>query len=153
MKADLFRLAWLFGEGGVYADADDRCLRPLAAFVPAHADFVLYQEEYGTLGNNFIAVAPFHPVIGLALGLAVTAINRGDDDLLWLATGPGLMTRAVAHTLATSCLLPREWLARTAVLQRHELAQGVAVHCAAAYKNTRRYWGRAVFAKPVAETV
>ena len=145
MKADLFRLAWLFSQGGVYADADDRCLRPLSALLPAEADLVAYQEEYGTLGNNFLAAAPFHPVIGLALDLAVAAINRGDDDLLWLATGPGLVTRAMAQTLASSCVLPRDWLGRTAILQRHELARGVAAHCQAAYQSTRHYWPRAAF--------
>jgi tetratricopeptide (TPR) repeat protein len=147
-QADLFRLAWLFCEGGVYADADDRCLRPLEAWLPAGADLVLYQEEYGTLGNNFIAATPFHPVLGLALRMAVTAINRGDDDLLWLSTGPGLISRALVQTLATSCLTPPAWLRRMAILQRHELAQGVAAHCMAGYQNTKQYWQRAAFRGP-----
>ena len=145
MKADLFRLAWLYCEGGVYADADDRCLRPLADFVPPYADFVVYQEEYGTLGNNFIAAVPFHPVLGLALQLAVEAINRGDDDLLWLATGPGLITRSFVRMVSTSPLALPGWLERTAILQRHDLARSVAVHCLAGYKNTKRYWARAAF--------
>ena len=152
MKADLFRLAYLFSEGGCYADADDRCLRPLDALLPAPARFVAFHEEYGTLGNNFLAAAPLHPVFGLALQLAVQAINRGDDDMMWLATGPGLMTRALARTLATPLLLPTAWLRHIRILDRHELERVVATHCAVGYKITRRHWLRATFGQPKAAT-
>lgn len=148
MKADLFRLAWLFAEGGVYADADDRCLGPVAALLPAGAHFVACQEHFGTLGNNFLAVAPLHPVLGLGLHLAVQAVNRGDDDMVWLATGPGLLTRAVAQTLATSTLLPATWLAGVRILFRHELEQVVATHCDLAYKHSPRHWLRSTFGQP-----
>ena len=65
-QADLIRLAYLAVKGGVYADADDRCIAAVGAFVPPDATFVAYQEDYGTLGNNFLAVVPDHPVIRLA---------------------------------------------------------------------------------------
>ena len=79
-KADFFRLAYLFAEGGYYVDADDRCGAPLATVVPPHARLALFQEEYGTVGNNFIGVVPGHPVIATALDLAVEAIGRDDRD-------------------------------------------------------------------------
>jgi tetratricopeptide (TPR) repeat protein len=148
MKADLFRLAYLFAEGGYYGDADDRCLRPLREALPPQASFVAYQENFGTLGNNFLAAAPRHPVIGLALQLAVEAVNRGDDDMLWLSTGPGLMTRAFAQILATSVLRPDAWLERTCILANHELERIVAAHCDVRYKKSRRHWLRAVFGQP-----
>jgi tetratricopeptide (TPR) repeat protein len=66
-KADIFRLAWLVAQGGVYADADDRCIAPLDALLPEHAGLVLYQEDHGTLGNNFIAAAKGHKIILHAL--------------------------------------------------------------------------------------
>jgi mannosyltransferase OCH1-like enzyme len=99
-RADIFRLACLAIYGGVYADADDRCLAHVASFVPADAEFVAYQEHFGTLGNNFLAVTPEHPVIRLALQGACEALSRGDSDVLWLATGPGLLTRAFAQVLS-----------------------------------------------------
>jgi predicted Zn-dependent protease len=147
MQADLFRLAWLFAEGGCYADADDRCLRPLGALLAPGASFVAFQEEYGTLGNNFLAAAPRHPLCGLALRLAVRAIGRGDDDMMWLATGPGLITRAFARLLAGDAA-PAAWLGRSRILDRHELECVVATHCTAAYKNSRRHWLRATFGEP-----
>jgi tetratricopeptide (TPR) repeat protein len=142
-RADLFRLAWLYKSGGIYSDADDRCRAPLAKLLPPGADLVLYQEEYGTLGNNFIATAPGNPVIHMALQEAVMAINRGDSDTLWLATGPGLLTRALARQIGdqTGASLP----AGTAVLQRHELSQVISPHCKVGYKKTPQHWTKASF--------
>jgi Flp pilus assembly protein TadD len=148
MKADLFRVAYLFVEGGCYADADDRCLRPIGELVPPWAGFAAFQEDFGTLGNNFLIATPLHPVLGLAARLAVQAINRGDDDLLWLATGPGLITRAFAEILATSTMAPPAWLERVAIFDRHEIERAVAIHCLLTYKNTERHWSLAAFGQP-----
>ncbi len=145
-KADIFRLAWLFAEGGWYADADDRCLAPLDSLAPAGGGLVLYQEEYGTIGNNLIGAAPQHPVIGLALELAVGAINRGDADILWFSTGPGLLTRALARVIVGSPLGLSAWLRRLRVLTRSEMHRAVGMHCQVAYKTTERHWSRTAFA-------
>ncbi len=147
-KADLFRLAWLAAEGGVYADADDRCLRPLDDWLPPQAGFVAFQEDIGTLSNNFLAAAPLHPVLCLALDHAAESINRGDEDLLWLSSGPALLTRAFAQVLAGSALLAQTWLSRTRILDRHELEHAVACLCTAQYKTTPRHWRRAAFGQP-----
>jgi mannosyltransferase OCH1-like enzyme len=105
---------------------------------------VLYQEEYGTVGNNFIAVIPGHPVIRRALQHAVNSVNRGDRDLIWLATGPGLLTRALVEVLIKNPSW-RAVLKRVAILDRGKLAQGVASHCMTAYKKTSRHWSRSAF--------
>jgi tetratricopeptide (TPR) repeat protein len=142
-RADLFRLAWLYQVGGVYVDADDRCLAPLANLLPARANAVFYQEDLGTLGNNFIAVAPGNEIILYALKAAVLAVNRGDSDILWLSTGPGLLTRALAQHIAargTTTLPPG-----MAVLQRHVLHQVLAPHCVARYKKTKLHWANSSF--------
>lgn len=146
-KADLFRLAYLFAEGGYYADVDDRCGAPIATVVPPHARAAFFQDEYGTVGNNFVGAVPGHPIIGLALDLAVEAIARDDRDVLWLSTGPGLLTRAFAQTLARSSLNWGRWLDATVVLERGELARAVRVHCACAYKQTDRHWSRTAFGR------
>lgn len=145
--ADLFRLAWLLAEGGFYADADDRCLAPLDGLLAGPVRLVLYQEDLGTLGNNMIAAAPGHPVIARALAMAVEALNRGDSDLLWLSTGPGLVSRAFAATLAERPEHLAAFLAETRILGRGALGRVVACHCAAQYKTTRRHWSRSAFAR------
>lgn len=138
-KADLLRLALLAKEGGIYADADDRCLRALDQLVPPGAELVLHQEDLGTLGNNFIAAVPGHPVIQAALREAVTAIHRGDSDILWLSTGPGLITRCVATAIAEKgegAVLPENWV----IPHRREILQSVAMHCFVGYKRTNSHW-------------
>jgi tetratricopeptide (TPR) repeat protein len=145
-KADLFRLAFLAARGGFYVDADDRCLASVESIVPAGADFVAYQEDFGTLGNNFLGVVPDHPVIRRALDLGALAINRGDSDTMWLSTGPGLLTRAFAQVLADSPD-PETWLERNIVIERWHYHRAVAEHARAQYKRSPRHWSRDAFNK------
>jgi mannosyltransferase OCH1-like enzyme len=134
-RADIFRLAYLHCSGGFFIDADDRCLAPLETYVPDAAEFVAYQEEYATIGANFIGAAPGHPVIARALQLAVEAVNRGDHDMPWLSTGAGLLTRAFAQLVAKPD--PSDWLGRAVVLELHELQRAAGVYCPTQYKKQR----------------
>jgi tetratricopeptide (TPR) repeat protein len=140
-RADLFRLAYLAQEGGFYADADDRRVASFDALAPKGATFVGYQEDYGTLANNFLAAVPDHPVIQRALKMAVAAVNRGDADSMWLSTGPGLLTRAFAQVVAESGA--GTWLERAMIRELHEIQALVEIHCPTAYKRTDRHWSHA----------
>ena len=140
MRADIFRLAFLYRKGGIYVDADDRCQKSISPLLSGCASLVLYQEDLGSVGNNFIIAAPEHPVIKRALDKAVEAINQGACDLLWLATGPGLLTRAVCSFVAEDEISWREKLAQIRVLDRPEMLSYSAIHCHSAYKVTERHW-------------
>ena len=145
-RADLFRLAFLAAEGGILR----RRRRPLrrAAGTPAIPDaarFLGYVEEYGTIANNCLAASPRHPVILLALEGAAEAINRGDADLLWLSTGPGLLTRAFARVAASADDVGASLLRESVLLDLGAIRRSVAIHCHAAYKKSSRHWSRAEF--------
>lgn len=140
-KADIFRLAYLAARGGIYVDADNRCLAPVAGLLRPGANLVVYQERWGTLANDVIAATPEHPVIIRALELAVAAVNRGDHDFIWLATGPGLLTRAFAQEWAaqTSGGLTR----RTEILDLGIVQRSIGIGCPLKYKSTQRHWVQA----------
>jgi tetratricopeptide (TPR) repeat protein len=138
-KADILRLALLLREGGVYADADDRCAGSLVSLL-AGRDLVVRQEIFGSIGNNFIAVTPGHPLIRAALDQSVEAILRGDRESIWLISGPGMLTRAFALHVAES----RERLdtlgKQIAVMDQHAMLAWCVSGCQATYKQSSRGW-------------
>ncbi len=142
-RADIFRLAYLASEGGVYADADDRCLAPVASWAPPEASFVGYLELCGAVANNCLAAAPGHPVIMRALAGAIEAIERGENDRIWQSTGPGLLTRAFALAVAADKDRGAALLEESVILDLGALQRSVAIHCHLAYKKSGRHWARA----------
>jgi Glycosyltransferase sugar-binding region containing DXD motif len=143
MRADLFRLAWLYAEGGLYADADDRCHASLAPLLRPGLVLAFYLEPWGTVGNNFLAAAPRQPLMADALRQAATAVLRGDRDLVWLSTGPGMMSRCLARAMVAAGGLPPG----VAIYDRPVLHRHVAMHCFLPYKSGNRHWSQAAFRK------
>jgi tetratricopeptide (TPR) repeat protein len=145
-RADLFRLAWLAHEGGYWADIDDRCVAPIDLIDPGGRDLVAYQEDIGSTANSFLGATPRHPLIVAALAAAVEAVNGGAGDILWLSTGPGLLTRVLAAAAAADLeafLGPDGPL----ILERGELFAAVRIQCSAAYKHTPKHWSRTAFGR------
>ena len=126
-KSDLFRLAYIAARGGVYVDPRSRCLSPISHCVNWNASLVCFQDEYGALGNDFIAATPGHPVIVRALELGVQALNEGAGDFSWLSTGPGLLSRSFTHEWAS----PRgdEILRATQLLDIGFLQSQIGIRC------------------------
>ncbi|MFC7539213.1 glycosyltransferase family 32 protein [Siccirubricoccus deserti] len=62
MRSDLFRLVWLAQRGGLYVDADDRCLAPVEGLLSSSGSVLLYVEDFATIGNNLLGAMPGHPV-------------------------------------------------------------------------------------------
>jgi tetratricopeptide (TPR) repeat protein len=144
-KADLLRLAVLCHWGGIWADMDDRCLAPVSDVVPAWARACFWQERSGFLCNNFIAAVPGHPILLRALTTAVTAINRGDRDKVWMLTGPGLLSRAFAVELAQAGDAWSAWLDQVSVLDEFAVGPYLAFHCRTSHKRRGQHWTKTAF--------
>jgi tetratricopeptide (TPR) repeat protein len=138
-QADLFRLAILLLEGGVYADADDRCVAPLDEALGG-VEFLSWQEGLGSVGNNFIAVVPGHPVIASALEQAMEAMFRGDAETMWMSTGPGLLSRSLVQYLAGDTTRLGALGREIVILERWDLRRFCVPHCKTSYKLGGNHW-------------
>jgi mannosyltransferase OCH1-like enzyme len=110
MQADYLRYCAVLVDGGFYADADAKCVRPVAALMPPGVDGIVFQKANGIVINNFFGFRnPRHPLLETVLEIATTAIERracGED--IWLTTGPGLFT--FLWVISASTLQEREEL-------------------------------------------
>lgn len=135
-RADLVRLAWLAEEGGVWADVDDARRGSLEPLITGRS-LVVWQEDRGNLANDFLACSPGHPAIIAARDEAIRNLLDTYTESTWLATGPGLVTRAVAAWLAHNLgTLGSD----TLVLERHELRSAVVPGLPLPYKSSEDYW-------------
>lgn len=140
-KSDLFRLAWLLRNGGLYVDADDRCLASVDS-VLGTAGLLLWHEHLGSIGNNFVAATPGHPVVAAAFTEAVRNVIEGHGESIWLSTGPGLVTRAFASWLAADTTRLAHLGGSVRVLSKPQLRAVAAPGCKVRYKATERHWSR-----------
>lgn len=143
-KADIFRLACLYHKGGVYLDADDKCLTRLDNLLDRRLTFTACQEDLTSIGNNFIACAPKHPILSHALKIAGATRNNTTGESVWLALGPGLLTRAIAAAGTT-----REGTLRQGIwiMPAYRLNQHVKTAMPLGYKSTAAHWVRELAAR------
>lgn len=89
------------------------------------------------VANNFLAASAGHPVIRAALDMAVRAYIGHRSDELWMASGPGAVTRAIAHrgTTAGGGLAPGIW-----IMPSFSLRPVVSAHVDLNYKPTHAHW-------------
>lgn len=140
LRSDLFRLAYLYACGGVYVDADDRCLEDISPWLDEDpCDLVLYIEILGSIGNNFLAAAPRHPFIHAALKRISENILERRGHSVWYVSGPGAMTAAFcrhyAHILGQSLCPPGVRLCDQVASRRK-----VCMHIRHTYKRDGGHW-------------
>ncbi|NKX45450.1 tetratricopeptide repeat protein [Roseicyclus persicicus] len=98
-KADILRLALLLAEGGAAVSGDLWPAGPVDPLLDAGPGARLYRDGGGAISTELILAPPAHPVIRLALDMAVASCLARENDHRWFKTGPGLLTRALAASL------------------------------------------------------
>ena|SRR2546426_4807720 len=99
-RADLWRYCALYVHGGVYADADTHCTRPLRELIRKNDDFIVPRANNPRfLFNAFICSVPRHPFLKNVIDTAVERITGGDFANPFFIVGPGALGMAVNKTL------------------------------------------------------
>jgi mannosyltransferase OCH1-like enzyme len=94
MQADYFRYCAVLAFGGVYSDADFRCIQPLRGLIEKIEGGLLFRREpRGNLVNGFFAFhRPGHPLLRIALDVATANIERRAAKRVNAVTGPLIFT-------------------------------------------------------------
>lgn len=146
-EADLLRYCLLWKYGGVWADADDMATAPLDQLLAGVTDLGVFREMLtGVITNNFIAARPGHPAMAYAAQMARDDILARSNETIWAKTGPGLLARAVAHTIAHQ---PGDGPATgMQIRDQSVLRRFVAIHNTLPHKGTDRHWSAQRLADP-----
>jgi len=129
MRADYFRYAAIYRDGGLYADVDMECVRPIAPLLASReavlsVEATLTRRRQAELGykrpqqvaNCIFAARPRHPLLRAAMDRTVALAMRqptiGRDDIEDIS-GPRMLTRLVYEqswpgvtVLRQICLMP-----------------------------------------------
>jgi mannosyltransferase OCH1-like enzyme len=139
MQSDYFRLAYLHVLGGIYIDADERCVQSLAPLTNLGVELVLNRRVAPNglhyFNNAPLLCRPELPILRECLDWATTMISaaHGQPLKIWVTTGPGNLSRIFARRiLEDPASLPRtfildDWAAYSEIR-----------FCA--YKYGSRYW-------------
>lgn len=139
MKSDLFRLAYLYARGGIYADADDKCRHSIEPWLTNGLDLLLLQEDLGSIGNNFIAAAPNHPLILAALKAVTQNILHKQGGGAWWSSGPAMLSLAFCN-LYLDALSQSRMPGGVQIINCYHITKRISMHVPRAYKNSDKHW-------------
>jgi len=118
LRSNMLRLVFLAVHGGLWVDADERCLRPMdevLARLPEHGLIATFSDELPFyLHNYMLAALPGSDVMEALIEaqmppLLAFAKGRGTVEN-WETNGPGLVTRVAARMPGSVALLaPTYW--------------------------------------------
>jgi len=104
MQADYFRYCAVLALGGIYADADFRCVQPLRELIGTTAGGLLFRREPKTtlINGFFVFDEPGHPLLRLTLDVATANIEHRAAKKVHAVTGPWIFTSLAAlHRLGS----------------------------------------------------
>jgi mannosyltransferase OCH1-like enzyme len=138
MQADIFRLFFLYNEGGVYADVDIYCQRKVSADNSATLRYQIFNILEIT--NDFIALPKQSPIIKLALEtLATFEEDLLQDKNVWWVTGPGLFNYCLAQAYSHSLVNQTEFDHEITLIHNCNYRQSIK-SSELEYKKSTRAW-------------
>lgn len=134
-RADLFRIALMVTQGGVYVDVDEYPRAPVDDWLTG-AQAVLCQEiGYGTVANNFLAAKPGLALYKRMLARVTDRLAASDSAYPWWDSGPAPLTACVFEALYGSEPLPGLRL-----LDQASYCQRISTNLAFPHKRGPLHW-------------
>lgn len=91
-RADLFRVALVARQGGVFADLDEYPRHGIDDWLEGTRAVLVIEEGHGTLANNFLAAIPGLPLFARLQDRIAAALAATDTPYPWWDTGPAQLT-------------------------------------------------------------
>ena len=91
-RADLFRVALIAREGGLFADLDEYPRLPVAPWLEGARAVLVIEEGHGTIANNFLAAQPGLPLFARLGARIMTNLAATEAPYPWWDTGPAPLT-------------------------------------------------------------
>ncbi|HHX89058.1 MAG TPA: hypothetical protein GX700_04660, partial [Paracoccus sp.] len=134
-RADLFRIALLLTEGGIYVDVDEYPRAAIDDWLTG-AQAVFCQEiGYGTVANNFIAARPGLDLLARMLARIAGRLAQSESVYPWWDSGPAPLSATVFEALYGPAPLPGLRL-----LDQASYCQRISTNLAFPHKRGPRHW-------------
>jgi hypothetical protein len=102
MRGDMFRYLAVFRFGGVYADLDAKCLKPISSWMLDDKRMIVCPEHAEHFCQWTFAAEAFHPILGNVIGKMIDRLKNADytkAHFVHYLTGPGVWTSAICEAL------------------------------------------------------
>lgn len=100
-RADLFRVALIATEGGVFADLDEYPRAPVTPWLEGARAVLVIEEGYGTIANNFLAALPGLPLFTRLAARIAARLATTETPYAWWDTGPAQITVEALRAVQT----------------------------------------------------
>jgi len=102
MRGDMWRYLVVYKYGGIYADLDTLCLKPIDTWIKEGKDFIVCPEHQDHFCQWTFAASAGHPILKTVIDLMVERLKNADYTMphfVHYLTGPGMWTSAICNHL------------------------------------------------------
>ena len=134
-RADLFRIALLLTEGGIYADVDEYPRAAIDDWLTGTQAVFCQEIGYGTVATHFIAARPGLDLLARMLARITGRLARSESVYPWWDSGPAPLTATVLEALYGPAPLPGLRL-----LDQASYCQRIGTNLAFPHKHGPQHW-------------
>lgn len=134
-RADLFRVALIAREGGLFADLDEYPRQRIDDWLNGARGVFVIEEGHGTIANNFLAALPGLPLFARLQARIARALDATSSPYPWWDSGPAPLTLELGRALDSADEAPGLRL-----LTQPEYDARIATNLPFAHKSGPLHW-------------